>query len=201
MKRMVATAIATVCLLLAAGLAPAYAAPVPEGFAGVPWGATRQQVFDVMKERGFTTQGTIASAGLPPGSLVFRGTFDGVPCQLEFYLQNNALYAGQATHMGLFTGHVNLQGIYKQVVGQLGGKYGPPEYDARNEYGKGERSWRAGWNLADDATGDKFAIGVVLDIPGATYYSNAPNPNKPEPSVTIAYTAVSLKAKLQKRDY
>ncbi len=201
MRHKVWTAAATACLLLAVFLAPALAAPGPEGFAGVPWGATRQQVVNAMNERGFSTQGTITRGGLPPGTLLYRGTFDGEPCQLEFYLQNNALCFGQVAHLGLFTGQVNLERLYKRVVGQLGEKYGPPEYDSRRNDGTNERFWRAGWTLTDGATGDKFDILVLLDIPGYSYYSNAPNPNKPEPSITVMYTAVSLKERLQKRDY
>ena len=184
-----------------------YATPVvPDGFVGILWGANREQIIKTMSDRGFTEQGTTTWAGRAPSTLVFRGVFDGVPCQLVFGLRNNALDNGGASELGLFTSPGQLEGLYKRMVSRVSEKYGPPQFDKKDEYkddnGKiFEREWRAKWELIDNESSDKYVIQISLEIPGAIYYSNAPNPNKPEPSVTLSYIAVSLGERLQKKEY
>ena len=203
MKGKVSILVILFSLLLMCFVASVNAASVvPDGLVGIPWGANRDQIIKSMNERGYTTHGTIIWGGMAPSTLVFKGAFDGVPCQLEFDLKNNAFYIGRATLLGLFTSPVYLEGLYKRMVSQFSTKYGSPQYDKLNEWNNGkERSWRAIWELVDSESSDKYGIMVYVDIPGASYYSNAPNPNKPEPSVTISYHAVSLGEKLQKKEY
>ncbi|MDR3566071.1 MAG: hypothetical protein P4N59_32175 [Negativicutes bacterium] len=193
-------------VLMSFAVSASASAVVPDGFVGIPWGANREQVIKTMNERGFTTQGTTSWGGMAPSTLVFRGAFDGVPCQLQFDLLNNALYAGHATQLGLFSPPGHLEGLYKRMVSQIGTKYGPPQSDKMNEYKEDNgkiygRGWMASWELIDNDSLDKFGIWVDLDIPGAMYYSNAPDPNKPEPSVTITYTAISLQDRLKKKEF
>lgn len=189
-------------LLMCFAVSVCAASVVPDGFVGIQWGANREQIIKTMNERGYSTQGTTAWGGMDPSTLVFRGAFDGIPCQLAFYSRNNALYNGGASQLGLFTPPGHLEGLYKRMVSQLSTKYGPPQSNTLNDWNNGkERSWRATWELIDSDSSDKYGIMVYLDIPGAMYYSNAPNPSKPEPSVTISYYAVSLGEKLQKKEY
>lgn len=194
--------LALICCSVSASAAP----PTPDGFDGIPWGANREQIIKTMDERGFTTKGTIRWEGMPPSTLLFRGAFDGVSCQLEFVSMNNALYAGSATQLGLFSPPGHLEEIYRRMVSQLSKKYGPPQSDKKDEYKNDEgeileRGWGATWEIIDKESSDKYAIDVSLIMPGSAYYSNAPNPDKPEPSVTVSYSAVSLLERLKTKEF
>lgn len=176
-------------------------AAVPDGFLGVPWGASRDQIIKTMNERGFTTQGAIGSADRPPSTLVFRGAFADQACQLEFYLMSNALYKGRASHLGLLQPPGAQLALYRQMVKQIGVKYGPPQSDnvQEDKTNTGE-IWRAGkaeWNFTDGEAAEKYKIGIDL-IPPVMYFSNY---NKSLGYVFITYTAVSLEERLKMKEY
>ena len=176
-------------------------APYPEGFVGIPWGASRDQVVKVMNERGFTTEGTVSSQDQPASTLLYRGAFDGQPCQLEFYFSSNAMFKGRASHLGLLQPAGAQLALYRQLVNLVSAKYGLPQADKIQEdktnTGEIWRFGKAEWLFTVGEAPDKYRIEADL-IPPVMYFSKY---NKSLGYIFITYTAVSLEERLKFKEY
>lgn len=183
MKRKFA-AILTVCLLLSA--VSVYAAPYPEGFVGVPWGASRSEIAQKMNEMGW-----MKLTGRNPDEVIYKGAFDGNPCELRFVMAGNSLVEGYAMPIArLPVRNVTAtKYTYESIVKHLKEKYGPPT-DA------GEGPYRAvtTWEFGDGATADKYRIQVMFDKEG-TWFSDVDGLHT---YIRVDYTAVSLGERLKK---
>ncbi len=157
-----------------------YAAPAPEGFVGVPWGATRAQVKQTMSERGWMRLTTDS-----PASEAFRGAFNGMPGQLEFVFAGESFVEGKADLLA----RVPERNIsftakkYEETVKILTEKYGPPN--------DGEACWK----IVDDNTGDKYTITVLFF--GIGFYDTMDGMREKHTSFSVTYTAESLKKRLR----
>lgn len=103
--------------------ASSYAASPVDGFIGVPWGASRQQVQKVMEERGFTLLEQRADGF----SDTYQGTFTGQPAQLAFIYEKNVFYKGEAAFLHVRDkDYYAVKSYYTELKGMLTAKYGQP---------------------------------------------------------------------------
>lgn len=168
----------------------AKAGAVPDGFIGVPWGASRDQIVKTMNERGYQR---LTAA---PGKLEFKGDFAGTPCQLTFHLLANFFIRGQAGYCEWSDHSIGPQSTYRRIVKELSKKYGPPTdlstVEVKPNVGAGFPSENALWELVDSRTSDKYRIQVSVDI---TFLNGA------KYAVYIMYSARSLEERLKKKEY
>ena len=82
-------ALIVVSVIMFSGIAKA-AADTVDGFVGVPWGASKQQVAKEMAQRDFkqVAEGT--------NYVVYGGTFADLPADLTFGFGKNGFYMGEA---------------------------------------------------------------------------------------------------------
>lgn len=187
-----------VSVVMLSGIAQASA--VPEGFMGIPWGASREQIIKAMSERGYRQL-----TGTEPGHLAFKGAFAGVPCQLEFSLIANSFYSGGAGYCAKGPYRRWPQTYFELVVKMLSEKYGPPQ---RHEYlavsAKDEKEIEAGgaaltyayaqWDLVDSRTSDKYSMSVRLF---RSWFADGTL----DYLVSTSYSADSLWKRLKKKEY
>jgi hypothetical protein len=82
---------AVIMLGLLLGLqATGFAAPQVNGFLGVPWGSSSQQVAAEMAKNSFTLLDQRDFVA------VYQGTFAGRPAEIEFFFYENFFYKGRA---------------------------------------------------------------------------------------------------------
>lgn len=171
-------------------------AAVPDGFLGIPWGASRDLIVKTMNERGYRQlTGGSRIEGEDPGILYFKGAFAGAPCQLSFSLLANSFYAERAIcSLSAWPGVP--QGTFRTISEMLSSKYGPPQ--GRNsdkmKLNDGRELPRESvfWDLVDSRTSDKYTIQVefrVAWIAGVT---------GDQWSVNVSYSADSLYERLKK---
>jgi hypothetical protein len=100
-----------------------YAAPAVDGFIGVPWGASRQQVQKAMEERGFALL-----EQRPDGTYdVYQGTFAGNPAQLSFSYEKNFFYRGEAAFLHVKDrDYYTVKAYYAELRELITAKYGRP---------------------------------------------------------------------------
>lgn len=182
----------TVSSFAFAGLAKAGA--VPDGFIGVPWGASADQVKQIMNERGYTQL-----KGSATGLLVFKGAFAGVPCQLLFYLIANSFYSGTAEICSRSGYALRPQSTYKQTVDMLSEKYGPPQTrqsrKLKDNNGKEHPQEGAQWTLTDSKTSDSFTIRADF---GVTWFMDD---TRDQYVADFHYSADSLHKRLKTKEY
>lgn len=163
---------------------------VPEGFVGVPWGASRDQVIKIMRERGYRSLGTGGIGGSGAVVLNFRGEFTTVPCSLSFILIDDSFYEGEAMFYRPDMPQPNktLQTTFDNIDGMLSEKYGPPRERESSSYkdkeGIDRPSKSTFWYLVDNKSSDIYTVQVMLD-----YY------------VTVYYRACSLETRLKNKNY
>ena len=95
-KREVFMLLAAFCLLVVSYPFSGYAAG-PDGFANVPWGATRSQVDQAMAQQGFSSEGEVTHYYvINDGSRVFSydGTLAGADGHATFWFINGTFYQG-----------------------------------------------------------------------------------------------------------
>lgn len=103
--------------------ASSYAASSVDGFIGVPWGASRQQVQKAMEERGFTLLEQRADGFID----TYQGTFTGQSAQLTFIYEKNVFYKGEAAFLHVRDkDYYAVKAYYTELKGLLTAKYGPP---------------------------------------------------------------------------
>ena len=96
-----------------------YAAPPVDGFIGVPWGASREQVQTAMAEKGFALIGLNLDRGD-----TYKGNFAGYPAELYFEFLNNVFYKGSARLLDLrspnYEAYFGLKGLISAKYMQVG---------------------------------------------------------------------------------
>jgi len=161
------------------------ASVVPDGFAGVPWGATKDQIIHIMGKRPYG-QIAIGSGVL---LLQFKGEFAEVPSELEFRLIADSFYEGYARIRHTETPQVT----FKRIVDMLSEKYGPTK-DRESGLDKDDKGIdhpyeSAFWRLADKKSSDTYTIQTRLMSFNVT--------NKIQYEVDVNYRAYSLEERLK----
>jgi len=188
-------ALFVVSVVMFSGIAQAGA--VPDGFAGVPWGASKDQIIKTMNEQGYR-QITCEEGD----SLCFRGSFLSVTCiKLIFSLHSNSFCSGFAVGCARSEYHRPTQRTFEEMVNILSEKYGPPQ---SRQSGKTENpncagcpTELAGWDFVDSRS-DKYRISIRLE-PSSFYYTN--EEKKRRVDILIWYEAESLRKRLEKKEY
>jgi hypothetical protein len=132
---------------------PIYAAPAPDGFAGVPWGTTQEQVINMMRERGWR------EAEEQDGK-TFYGDFAGFPSKVFFEFTANAMTGGTA-QIEIATNGYHSKIRFDEAYKLLSEKYG--QTDIKVMHNEDRRStmpnyYNAEWNIVDDVSSDKYSI-------------------------------------------
>jgi hypothetical protein len=169
----------------------AQAAPLPEGFLGVPWGATPEAVETAMAERHYPKD-----PDSKPDCYIYNGYFAGERAYVSFHFVDRRFVEGVANLIELFRdaregdfrGRIDLE--FSKFEGLLTQKYGKPtsRYLGTNE------PWMprsATWNLQDQGS----AITVVL----VKNYSFKDKDFDINSKVAITYKNVGLKTQEQQR--
>jgi len=161
-------------------------AAVPDGFAGVPWGATTMQIQQSMAERGWRSRPSSS-----PNTMGFEGSFAESNCIIWFTLEGNSLVRGSASFCALFPNLKTTALFYDKAVSQLTEKYGQPN-EKQDVLPAGGAYVR--WNFNDGATSDEYTITARLDSDGVW------TTNRPGKSMyfDVYYEAVSLSKRLKK---
>jgi hypothetical protein len=172
-------------MFLTFGLFMAFAIPAgaagPDGFAGVPWGATLDQVDQAMRDRGFQQLSSPAS-----NIRFYSGSFGGYGGTLQFNFFRNALYAGQFNTSS--RGNYNwVQQVGTEFVNTVTAKYG--------SYSKAERNsgWYYTWDgLREPSSGDSINawVWVFFNYGDKDLQTSASG-------VMLGYTNAGLLARLQ----
>lgn len=186
-------ALLTVSVVMFSGIAQAGA--VPDGFAGIPWGASKDQIIKTMNERGYRQY-----TGTAPGQLEFKGAFAGAHCDLIFLLIANSFYWGSANSCDRFPYPMPPQETYRRMVEMLSEKFGPPQrrresITGKTNDGREYPDWSATWNLVDSRTSDKYSITVYFHV---TWFVDTTGDQY---VVDINYSADSLEKRLKMKEY
>lgn len=165
-----------------------YAAPAPEGFVGLPWGASRNQIMEKMN-----AQGWIKLSGRSPDEAIFKGSFDGNACELHFVMAGNSLVKGYATPIARFPVRDNsaTRYVYESIVRHLTEKYGP-----QTDGGEGPGIAMTVWEFGDGVTTDKYKIEVMFNKEG-TWFSDVDGEYT---YIQVDYTALTLSERLKKQN-
>jgi len=146
-------------LLLSSSAISVCAAPVVDGFAGVPWGATQEQVQVAMTEKGFAFLGQT-----PGGRDKYNGTFAGHPAELQFSFNKNLFYCGEARIQDMPAPEEiwSVAGSFEDIKRMFVAKYGP----ANVEYTLGDERDRLGFGARwENLTAAATPKGIVsIDI-------------------------------------
>jgi hypothetical protein len=122
-------AIIIFCLLMSFSKASYAAPPTVDGFVGVPWGASRQQVASVMVEKGYALLQQREDGVLDR----YQGTFADYPAELVFLYTKNVFYYGSAELLPARDKGMDVAMKYYYEMAQLlTAKYGEP---AKKSYG------------------------------------------------------------------
>ncbi len=167
------------CVLLAIQL-PLYAASV-DGFLGVPWGATQQQIDTAMKEKGFSHHEFMP---------YYVGSFAGYPARaLSFQVKHNAFYEGQASicHTEENSGHGEVRDCSKKIVGMISDKYGQPTRQKQTHSNAYSLYWEG---LQSAGSSDNITIQVWTSMPDSLNGG----------MVQVTYTNNSLLERMKQKD-
>lgn len=188
------------CLLLLLQ-ATVFAAPPVEGFIGLPWGSSREQVDNAMAEQGFIKLAkpdwcaTVPGNALcDPGLVNYDGRFAGDRAEIRFLFQNKALYRGWVILSSSETIYLQDQvNAFRNMKGLLTEKYGSPTTDEKNTRPNGwGQSARAVWELTSGDSGDR--VDIVLLMEGVFLY-DAKRPQSGR--VEVFYINRSLEKRLK----
>lgn len=92
--RLVTTSI-VMAFAIAACTVTAHAAPPVDGFIGVPWGASREQVEKIMQGKDFTLLEKRSDGAVD----TYHGTFADYPAELKFQYEKNVFFRGSAAFL------------------------------------------------------------------------------------------------------
>jgi len=159
MRKLILPAFLTACFLLVMQTA-SHAGPVPDGLAGVPWGATRAQVKKIMSENGFKQEDALPFSNEPSPNLVFYGSLANTMCYLEFKFKGNSFCHGRVVVIKL-EDYQTVLAACNHFVSLLTDKYGMP--DERESYessspGHPMMPYGVKWRLRDGASSDEYSI-------------------------------------------
>lgn len=165
-------------------------AAIPDGFAGIPWGASKAQIIKTMNERGYHQ-----ITGAKPDQLHFKGEFAGVPCQLNFDMIVDSFHTGEASGCARSPHPDEPQRIFTRFVDMLSKEYGPP-HKRRSEPGRDISGkvipWVcAEWDFVDKISSDKYSIYVIYSV---TWFADTKEVN--QYVVNVVYSADTLKYRL-----
>lgn len=189
----------TVCMLLALCMLflvqiPAMAAPGPDGFANVPWGASRDRVDSAMKAQGFVYGGQNVKDGID--NVWYRGQIAGISGDITMSLLNGAFYEGQfllLTQDGL-SGTWNAFRTFNNIIEQ---KYGAPSSQGVEDDNK--YRWHVWQFLHPPNSSDNIKISLYSTNFGKQKMNNG---SIIISHCTLNYSNLSLEKRLavQKRD-
>jgi hypothetical protein len=168
------------------------AGAVPEGFEGVPWGASRDRVIKTMSEQGYRqiTHPQYSS----PDILVFNGSFAGFPClTMIFYFINNSLYEGHAENCNRSSSPPQADFTFNRIVKMLSEKYGPPNNRLSRPLEGHKPIEIASWEFVDNRSSDKYWIAVHDHV---TWFTDT---RGDQYVVDVFYGASSLEERLKER--
>ncbi len=179
-----------VILLLTVMFGPSQAGTVPDGVAGIPWGASRDQIIKAMSEQGYQQlkDAELKEIGTDLG---FRGVFAGESCQLIFRLVANSFYFCWADRIAQSPSRQWPQESFERIVKMLTEKYGPPQKRDSQPVsdlqvaGSALYCEAAEWDLVDSRTSDKYSIRAILYRVGKTDHTL-------DYTVCVTYWAKSL---------
>jgi len=190
----------TICMLLALCMLflvqiPAMAAPGPDGFANVPWGASRDRVDSAMKAQGFVYGGQDVKYGID--RVWYRGQMAGITGGITMSLLNGAFYEGEfviLTQDGL-SGTWNAFRTFNNIIEQ---KYGAPSSQGGDDDIRKYR-WHVWQFLQPPDSSDNIKISL--------YFTDFGKQKMNDGSIiishcTLNYSNLSLEKRLavQKRD-
>ncbi|MGD0658830.1 MAG: hypothetical protein ABSD38_12255 [Syntrophorhabdales bacterium] len=185
MKRQVSILATLFCLLIVSCPYSGYAAG-PDGFANVPWGASKSQVDQAMAQQGFSSEGEVTHHYvINDGSIVFSyyGTLASAVGHVQLFFLNGAFYDGYFNFHdedGVGTREVR---AYQQFLAVIQSKYGPP-----GQSGPNYSIWRG---LQAPASSDTIAIRLSYSVQssrcGGGFCSS---------SFSVSYSNESLKQRL-----
>jgi len=125
---------------------------IPDGIAGVRWGAAREEVRQVMLSKGFREVGNSSSP-----DLIFAGIFSNRQSQILFSFKGNKFYSGR-----IFEKSFSIQDVfraYDYYLPRLTEKYGNPDKIDSNYSDSGSLMGRtAGWEIVAPGSADKYKI-------------------------------------------
>lgn len=175
--RKILSAVILLCLLLAGLPSAAYAAPGPDGFANITWGASGSQVDAVMKAQGFGVDSQFTFDGVKS----YRGKLDGTSGRLEFDFEKDTFYRGVFVHFAEFgvSAAKAVASVYKEKIES---KYGPAK-PGNSTYAYGTASIWEG--IQSPGTSDMVRVELIVNID--TY---------PYPVVIIVYKNEGLYQRL-----
>lgn len=134
MKRRDLVLVVVACLLVVCCPLSARAAG-PDGFANVPWGASKAQVDQAMAQQGARSLGQVQGKSFGDGSTGYRyqGSLVGTPGILEFWFLNGVFFRGS---FGFYNedGGAAESKAYWQFFPIVQSKYGPPTKSANNTH-------------------------------------------------------------------
>ena len=133
-KREVFMLLAAFCLLVVSYPFSGYAAG-PDGFANVPWGATRSQVDQAMAQQGFSSEGEVTHYYvINDGSRVFSydGTLAGADGHATFWFINGTFYQGDFRFHHEDGVGSREERAYGQFSAVIRSKYGSPTQSGGN---------------------------------------------------------------------
>jgi len=182
--------LAMVAVLIVVFSSMAQAQAVPDGFAGIPWGASRTTVEKAMAERYYPKDSTSKA-----DVYIYNGEFAGYKGDLIFRFINNKFYEGNALFLWHEPNNWRIDQYFRELEVQLIKKYGNPHhrYPGTNEPWEPRSS---SWTLKNSNT----TIDLILH---KQYEYKDPNPRSEPPAVTgnvnICYTNTTLQEQEEKR--
>jgi len=163
----------------------AQAVPVPGGFAGISWGASRADVEKAMAERNYPKD-----ADSKADIYVYNGEFAGYKADLIFNFINNKVYAGGALFLWHETNKYLIDKYFREFESQLREKYGEPEYKYRADGGEPWKPFEDRWELRNLNTI------IVLELYKVYEYNVG---HRIDGRVSISYTNSTLKEQEERR--
>jgi len=169
----------------------AHAAPVPDGFLGVPWGASPEDVEKAMAERHHAKD-----PDSKPDRYIYVGSFAGERAYLIFSFINGKLFEGGANLIDVFrdAGEGDYRGLvdlrFRTLEESLVQKYGKPAY----RYPGTNEPWKpisVTWNLEDQQATVVLTLGKNYAFKDRSFDVNS--------KVAVDYKNISLqKQELQR---
>ena len=138
-----------------------YAAPAVEGFAGVPWGTSREQSQKLMAEKGFTSLGQADGF-----SDKYKGVFAGHPAELKLTYTKDVFYCGEAIIKDMPAPEIlwSMSDFFDDMKKLFVAKYGAA--NAEYTLGEGENLLGFGARWENLAAADNPAGQAYIDIRG-----------------------------------
>lgn len=182
------------CMLFSMQLS-AIAAPGPDGFANVPWGAGRDQVDSAMKAQGFVYGGQGVKNGI--AQVWYRGQIAGISGDITMSLLNGAFFEGEFV---LLTqdGQSGVWTAFRTFNSIIGNKYGAPS----SQGGDGDIS-KSRWHVWRLPTPPDSSDDIKISL----FFADFRNQKSKSGAIVIShctlnYSNLGLKKRLavQKRD-